>query len=70
VISLKYDRPDFATVGVLIDHSLLVPWMDAPVRRKAVVKEGWEKIDGRWCHKPTQSKLSMPAEATSGQQKP
>jgi hypothetical protein len=44
--------------------------MDAPVRSTAVVKEGWEKIDGQWWHKPTQSKLRMPAEATSDQQKP
>jgi hypothetical protein len=70
VITLQYDRPDLATVGVLIDHSLVVPWRDTPVRSKAVVKEGWEKIDGQWWHKPTQSKLGMPAEATSGQHKP
>ena len=70
VVTLHYDRPDFATVGVLIDHSLFVPWSDTPVRSKAVVKEGWEKVDGQWWHKPTQSKLGMPAEATSGQQNP
>jgi hypothetical protein len=54
----------------MIDHSVFVPWTDNPVRSKAVVKEGWEKIDGQWWHKPTQPKLSMPAEATSGQQEP
>lgn len=70
VIGIHYDRPDFATVQVEIDYSFVAPWRDTPIRAKAVEKEGWQKVGGRWWHKPTQSKFATPAGGTSGQQQP
>jgi len=70
VTGIHYDRPDFATVEVMLDYSFDAPWRNTPVRAKAVEKEGWERIDGQWWHKPTRSKFAMPAGGTSGQQRP